>query len=407
MPRPPASKQSHRGLDWFVFFVADVQTGFGPFVAVYLTTEKWTQTDIGLILTVGGLISLIGQVPGGAILDAVRSPRLAAGIAVALIGLSALSLALWPVFPAVLGSRILQAGASCVLGPAIALLSLGLVAHRDIGERLGRNAAFASIGTGLAAAGMGACGYFLSSEAVFYVAAGFVLPALFALWRINQADIDPIGARGGSHAHPLNIALGLAEIFRSRALVVFSLCVLLFHLANAAVLPLTASMLTLRSSQSAAALIAVAMVVPQLLVACLSPAVGRKAQEWGRRPLLIVGFGALAFRATMLSLVTNSYLIIAIQMLDGVSAAILGVLVPLSLADLTRNSGRFNLTQGAVGCAMGLGASLSTLFAGYLSDAFSSQATFMCLGGIAITGLAAVACLMPETRPPPEPRQPN
>ena len=172
-----ASPKSRRGLDWFVFFVADVQTGFGPFVAVYLTAQKWTQTDIGLILTVGGLIALFGQIPGGAILDAIRSPRLAAGISVFVIGISALMLALWPIFPVVLISRILQAGASCVLGPAIAALSLGLVHRSEIGERLGRNASFASIGTGLAAAGMGVFGYYVSNQAVFYVTAAFIFPA--------------------------------------------------------------------------------------------------------------------------------------------------------------------------------------------------------------------------------------
>ncbi len=167
--RSGASRKSRRGLDWFVFFVADVQTGFGPFVAVYLTAEKWTQVDIGLILTVGGLISLFGQVPGGAILDAVRSPRLAAAISVVLIGASALMLAIWPVFAIVLLSRILQASASCVLGPAIASLSLGLVERREIGERLGRNAAFASVGTGLAAAGMGAVGYAISNLSLIHI----------------------------------------------------------------------------------------------------------------------------------------------------------------------------------------------------------------------------------------------
>ena len=59
-----SSARSLRGLDWFSFFLADIQTGFGPFVAVYLTTQSWTQVDIGLILTAGGLISLAGQMPG-------------------------------------------------------------------------------------------------------------------------------------------------------------------------------------------------------------------------------------------------------------------------------------------------------------------------------------------------------
>ncbi len=243
-----ASPKSRRGLDWFVFFVADVQTGFGPFVAVYLTAQKWTQTDIGLILTVGGLIALFGQIPGGAILDAIRSPRLAAGLSVLIICISALMLAVWPIFPVVLASRILQAGASCVLGPAIAALSLGLVHRTEIGERLGRNASFASIGTGLAAAGMGVCGYYISNQAVFYVTAAFVFPALIALFQINPREIDPERAHGGAQKQPLTLSI-ILQLLTNRTLVIFALCVMLFHLANAAMLPLVASMLTLRSSE--------------------------------------------------------------------------------------------------------------------------------------------------------------
>ena len=396
-----ASSRSRRGLDWFVFFVADVQTGFGPFVAVYLTAQKWTQTDIGLILTVGGLIALFGQIPGGAILDAMRSPRLAAALSVMLIGASALILALWPVFPAVLGSRILQAGASCILGPAIAALSLGLVRRTEIGERLGRNGSFASIGTGLAAAGMGACGYYISNQAVFFVTAAFVVPALIALLQINTRDIDPNRAHGSSKTQPLTLA-AVKSLLTNRTLAIFALCVLLFHLANAAMLPLVASMLTLQSSQSSAALIAVAMVVPQFVVAILSPTVGRKSQQWGRRPILLIGFSALVIRAILFAAVTPSELIVLVQVLDGISAAALGVLVPLSIADITRDSGRFNLTQGLVGCAMGIGASISTTLAGILSDRFSSSFTFLTLGVVAAIGLAAVWKLMPETRPEPD-----
>src|SRR5262245_48758954 len=120
---------SRRALDWCVFFLADVQTGFGPFIAVYLTAHAWTQVDIGLVLTVGGLVALAGQMPGGALVDAARSARWAAALAVVAIGISALALALWPVFPIVMASRVLHASASCLLGPAIAAISLGLVGH--------------------------------------------------------------------------------------------------------------------------------------------------------------------------------------------------------------------------------------------------------------------------------------
>src|SRR6266851_2538424 len=132
-PSAGPTRRSARGLDWFVFFVADIQTGFGPFVAVYLTEQKWTQIDIGLILTVSGVVALAGQMPGGAIVDAARSERLVAGLAVAAIAVSALAYAVWPVFPVILAAAILHAAASCVLGPAIAAMSLGLVGHRAIG----------------------------------------------------------------------------------------------------------------------------------------------------------------------------------------------------------------------------------------------------------------------------------
>src|SRR6266699_5564955 len=110
-PRPAPSQQSLRGLDWFIFFLADVQTGFGPFIAVYLTTQKWTQVEIGLVLSVGGIVALLGQMPGGAIIDAARSERLVAGLAVATIAFAALCYAAWPIFPVVAIAATLHAAA--------------------------------------------------------------------------------------------------------------------------------------------------------------------------------------------------------------------------------------------------------------------------------------------------------
>ena len=202
-PSPP-SRQSLRGLDWFIFFLADVQTGFGPFIAVYLTTQKWTQVEIGFVLSIGGLVGLIGQMPGGAIVDAARSERLVAGLAVATIGFSALGYAAWPIFPVVAAAATLHAAASCVLGPAIAAISLGLVGPFAIGERLGRNARFASLGNGTAAAVMGTCGYLLSSRSVFIVTFMLAIPALLALVADPRArsrcDIGPWRGRARGRA---------------------------------------------------------------------------------------------------------------------------------------------------------------------------------------------------------------
>jgi len=376
-----------------------VQTGFGPFVSVYLTTQKWTQIDIGLVLSASGFVSLIGQMPGGALVDAARSERRVAGIAVAAICLSALGYAAVPIFPLVLSAAVAHSLASCVLGPAIAAISLGLVGHAAISERLGRNARFAAVGNGLAAAAMGAVGL-ISPRAVFIVTVLLLVPALLVLRMIAENEIDPERAHS---APPRRQAkrrpIKPGDLMHSRPLLIFAACLLLFHLANAAMLPLMGSVVTMRSGRWATLLIGACIVVPQLLVAALSPWIGRKAQSWGRRPLLLLGFAALPIRGVLFAAVTNPELLVFVQLLDGVTAAVFSVMVPLVVADLTRGTGRFNLGQGIVGTFVGIGASLSATLAGYLSDHFGSASAFSGLAVIAVVGLALVWLLMPETRP--------
>jgi len=376
-----------------------VQTGFGPFVSVFLTTQKWTQVDIGLVQSAAGFVSLIGQMPGGAAVDAARSERFVAGMAVAAICFSALGYAALPVFPMVLSAAVLHALASCVLGPAMAAISLGLVGHAAIGERLGRNARFASVGNGLAAAAMGACGYLFSARAVFFVTVLLLVPALLALRRIVPAEIDPERAHGATPQRRDKPPAKPGDLMHNRPLVIFAGCLLLFHLANAAMLPLMGSVVTMRSARWATLLIAACIVVPQLLVAALSPWIGRRAQIWGRRPLLLIGFAALPIRGILFASVTNPELLVVVQLLDGVTAAVLSVMVPLVVADLTRGTGRFNLGQGIVGTFVGIGASLSATIAGYMSDHLGSPAAFTGLAAIALAGLILVWLLMPETRP--------
>jgi MFS family permease len=398
-PRPAPSRESQHGLDWFIFFLADVQTGFGPFVAVYLTTQKWTQVEIGFVLSIGGIIGLLGQMPGGAIVDAARSERLVAGLAVATIGMAALAYAVWPIFLVVAAAATLHALASCVLGPAIAAISLGLVGPLAIGERLGRNARFASLGNGSAAALMGACGYLLSSRAVFLVTFILAIPTLLALSRIREREIDVAQCHGEIVREvPDRDATSVFHLVRQRPLLVFAGAVLLFQLANAAMLPLMAGVVTTRSSQWAPVLIAACIIVPQAIVALASPSVGRKAQAWGRRPFLLIAFAALAIRGLLFAFVTDPYLLVAVQVFDGITAAVLSVMIPLIVADVAFGSGHFNLAQGIVGTATGIGASLSTVLAGYVSDRFGSSVAFSGLAGIAALGLVTIWLVMPETR---------
>jgi MFS family permease len=383
-----------RALDLLNFFVADVQTGFGPFVAVYLTAHKWPQTDIGLALSLGTVVALIGQVPGGVLVDAAHNKRVVAGVGLLGVMVAALLLALWPAELPVLLAQTLHAVASCLVSPAIAAISLHLVGHTELGERLGRNARFGSIGNGLAAAVMGLSGLYMSSHAVFWLTAGLCVPALLALLAIGR----------GTHSRRQTTARmldwqGLGKLFRDRRLLIFGGCVVLFHLSNAAMLPLAGAAVTMRAGNLGNLIIGACMVVPQAVVALASPWVGRRAASVGRRQVLLLGWLALPARGVLLAVLPGPYLLIGGQAVAGISAAVFGVMLPLIAADLTRGTSHFNLCLGVLGLAVCIGAAISTAMAGWVADAAGVHVAFLSLALAGLAGAALVWAAMPETRP--------
>jgi MFS family permease len=383
-----------RALDLVNFFVADVQTGFGPFVAVYLTTNKWTQVEIGFALTLGTMTSLISQLPAGVLVDSVRNKRSAASGALVGIITAALLLAIEPAKLPVLIALMLHGFASCVVTPAIAAISLHLAGHAALGERLGRNARYASIGNGLAAAVMGATGAYFSSRFVFILTAALCVPALVSLWAIGAGP----HARAQTTSHVMDIP-GLKRLLADRRLLIFAICVMLFHLSNAAMLPLAAAAVTMRAGHFANVIIAACIVVPQAFVALLSPWVGRAAEKFGRKRLMLLGWGALPLRGLLLAVLPGSWPLVAGQAVSGLSAAVFGVLLPLLAADLTLGTSHFNLCMGILGLALYLGAAVSTTMAGGIADAVGMEVAFVVLAGIGLLGFATVWLVMPETRP--------
>jgi MFS family permease len=390
-------KRSFRGLDLLNFFMANVQTGFGPFIAIYLTAHSWTQFQIGLVLSVGTISGMLSQVPAGALIDATPRKRLAAALSIGALALSALALGLWPALLPVLVAEVLHGFASATLVPAISAISLTLVSQREIGERFGRNVRWASIGNGLAAAAMGVIGYCVSYRAVFLLTAVLAVPSLISLSMIRQIGVPSAGlARAVGVRPPRN---EWWDVFLDRRLIAFAGCSALFQLANAAMLQLMGGELTKQSGSAASLVIAACIVLPQLVVAALSPWAGRAAERWGRRPVLLLGFLALPIRALLFAATASPLLVVPVQALDGIAGATFGVLVPLIAADLTIGSGRFNLCMGVIGLAGGIGAAISSTVAGAVADSYGVPAAFVALA-FAGTGAVLLAWgAMPETRP--------
>jgi MFS family permease len=148
------------------------------------------------------------------------------------------------------------------------------------------------------------------------------------------------------------------------------------------------------------------IVLPQIIVAVIAPWVGRQAKDRGRRPLLLIGFGALPIRALLFTLITDPPLLILFQLLDGISGAVIGVLTALVIADLTNGTGRFNLSQGLIGTASGIGASLSTALFGLIAASFGRTVVFLSIASVALLAVLIAGFAMPETRPSITPQSP-
>lgn len=391
-----------RSLDWLNFFIANLQTGFGPFIAVYLTTQSWTQVEIGVALSVGTLVTMLGQVPAGAVVDALPRKRIAASGALVAIAASAVLIALIPTKLPVMVAQGLHGFATCMLVPAIAALTLDHVGRGRYAERLGRNARFAALGNAAGAALMGVVGSTLSSGAVFWLAGALALPALLAVRALPPAtrreDAPAPATSAGAVPVPPKRAPAV-RILTNPPLLAFGLCIVLFHLANAAMLPLAGAEVTRRAGDNANLIIAACLVVPQGVVAILSPRIGRLAERNGRRILLLIAVAVLPIRGLLFATLGSPALIVAFQALDGLSGAAMGVLVPLVAADLAAGTGRFNLCIGAVGLAVGVGATLSTALAGAVASAYGSAMAFLVLTVAGAASVLVALAVMPETRP--------
>jgi MFS family permease len=394
---PQPSSRSLHALDWLNFFLSDVRTGVGPFVAIYLSGAHWSVARIGIALTAAELAGVLTQAPGGALIDRLRTKRLVIGVAVLVLAGCSFLMSFITTMPVILACQAGLGITGSIFGPGISAITLGLVGHACFGYRTGRNASFSSAGNIFAAVTMGLLGYWFATRSIFYLVVLLAVPTLFCLLRIRPEEIDYDLARGGVAGK--ETTGGAVQLLKDRRLAIFALMTVLFHLANGAMLATAGEMLTKSSTNRAVLSMGALVTVPQIVMALIGAPVGKIADLRGRKPILLVGFALLPLRAILFAFVRNAYWLIGLQVLDGFSAGIFLIAGILMIADCTEGTGHFNLALGTMGAATGVGASLSTLAEGFVVQRFGYTLGFLGLAVAASLAWLVLAFLMPETRP--------
>jgi MFS family permease len=404
--KPGGSKRANAGLNAANFFLADVRDGLGPYLAIYLLTiQKWDEASIGVVMSIATAAGILAQTPAGALIDATRAKKAVMAAAAVAVTVASLLLPLVSNFSLVAGSQAIAHAAGAVFGPGLAAVSLGIVGHAAFTRRIGRNETFNHAGNALAAAIAGAAAYAWGPSVVFYLLAAMSLASLVSILAIPSGEIDHDLARGlhdkagEDNARDDEAPSGVRILLTCRPLLIFAVTVLLFHLANAAMLPLVGQKLALQDKNLGTTLMSACILAAQIVMVPMAMLVGAKADRWGRKPLFLAAFAILPLRGCLYTLSDNHFWLVAVQTLDGVGAGIFGAIFPVIVADLMRGTGRFNIAQGAIITAQGIGAAVSTTLAGLVVTHAGYSAAFLTLAGVAALGAVVFFFGMPETRP--------
>jgi len=408
------SRRSLRALDLLAFFLADVKGGVGPFLAVYLQASRhWDSASIGMALAVTAAAGVIAETPAGALVDRLPQKRELVAMAALLIAVACLATVWFWNEPALMAAQALVGLVGAIFQPALAAISLGLVGYKWLDQRIGRNESISHAGNVITALSAGLVGYLVSQAWIFYTVAAVSVVSAITAFAIRGNEIDYELARGGEREHVVDgieddesircrshaeARVSITNVLTDRRILIFTACAVLWNFANAAMLPLVGERISLGRPQSSTLLMSAGIVVAQFVMVPLAALSGRLTQVWGHKPVFLMAFIALPIRGVLFTLSDRPSFVIPVQILDGVGAAVFGVMSVLVVADLTKGTGRFNLTQGAIATATGIGASLSLLLAGVIVEYAGYQAAFLSLAGVATVALVVLWAMMPETK---------
>lgn len=400
------SKVSERVLDLTAFFLADVADGLGPFLVIDLTTRReWSATHAGMAMAALLIGTVFTQTFTGAWIDRTRLKRLAITIAALLVAAASVRLYYADSISEIISLQLIIGISVTVFPPALAAISLGLVGRRRFAFRAGRNEAFFHAGNVAAALLAIYASQRWGTVGVFYASALMALLSAICAQFIREGDIDHELACGADieQGDPHRIAVHETavvspwKLFGDQRLLWLITSVVLFHFANAAMLPLVGQKVGRQNDPAdAASLMAYCIIVAQVTMVPVAIIASRWATV-SRRAVFLLGFAVLPVRGMLYTMTDDHQLLIAIQILDGIGAGIFGVIALLMVADLTKGTGRFNLAQGMMSTAIGLGAAASQFLTGLIVDATDFNTGFLFLAGIAVCSFIVFFLTVPET----------
>lgn len=395
------------GLDLLNFCNAGIQTGLGPFMAVFYTAVRhWNPGQIGILIACQALVGIATQSFVGAWMDESRHKRIITAAAGLTVAAAAIGLVTLPTFLEQILIQLVIGLAVTVFPAATAAFALGMADGKGISNRIARNETFTHSGNVVFAIAAGALGTAVALQGIFYAAAVFAAAMALAVHFINESHINYEAARAGSADEDDAHRASLKDLLHNRTIVTFTIGVVLFFGANAATLPLVGEILSQRKNNKGSAWqISAAVVVAEVVMVLVAMSCGKLADKWGRKRLFLIGFAFLALRNGLTILNHNEFYLIGLQALDGVAMGTYGVLLTLITADLAKGTGRFNLLQGAVQSAMGLGGFLSNIFYGWIAKAFGFNSAFLGLAALAFAGGLFWQFRMNETKPQQQPEQ--
>lgn len=402
---PEDKSRSLWGLDLLNFCNAGIQTGLGPFIAVFYTAVRhWNPGQIGILIACQSLIGIVTQSFVGGWIDESRHKRIITAAAGLTVAAAAVGLVTLPSFGSQIIIQLVIGLAVTVFPAATAAFALGMVEQAELSGRIARNETFTHGGNVVFAIAAGALGTAIALQGIFYTAAVFAAGMAVAVYFINESHVNYEAARAGSGSKKDADRASVSDLVHDRRILTFTIGVVLFFCANAATLPLVGEILSQgKHNKGAAWQISAAVVVAEIVMVLVAMVSGKLADSWGRKRLFLLGFAFLALRNGLTVLNHNEFYLIGLQTLDGVAMGAYGVLLTLITADLAKGSGRFNFIQGSVQSAMGLGGFLSNIFYGWIAKAFGFNAAFMGLAALAVAGGVFWQFRMIETKPEQQP----